>query len=371
MIWHCYASCAFGIESVLARELKNLNFNNVKTRNARVYFDADETGIATANVWLRTADRVYIVFKEFEANTFSELYDGIREINFDKSIPSDAKIIVNGNSVKSTLKSVSAIQSISKKALADNLCELYHMGFLPETGNRYNIFINFLNNITTIALNTSGEGLNRRGYRTKNVAAPLRESLAAALVLLSRWGDRTFYDPMCGGGTIAIEAAMIAANIAPGLYRRFDAQSFNNEFNNAFKIAKENALYSIMKPKTAIYASDIESASIKISEEHARNAHVYEYINFDIKSFERIGNFKNNSTLITNPPYSIRLGEAKENEKLYRALGKTLWKTEDLKFYILCANDRFEEYFGHRSDKKRKLYNGNIRCTYYQYYKYR
>lgn len=368
MNFRCYASCAFGIESVLARELKNYRYENVDTKDGRVYFNADEYGIARANLWLRTADRIYIILKEFEAVNFTQLYDEIRSVDFNGFLPSDAKLPVNGNAVKSTLMSVADIQSITKKAIVDNLCGFYKIKSLPESGSIFNIFINILNNKASLVLNTSGAGLNRRGYRIKNVEAPLRETLAAALVLISRWKDRNFYDPMCGGGTLAIEAAMIASNTAPGLYRHFDAQNFNNKFKASFKTIKEEAQNEIKIPKKKIIASDKDKKSVLSSIENAKSAHVYEYIKIEEKDFKDIDYFDENSTLITNPPYSIRLGNNVENEKLYREMGDKLWNTS-LNFYILCANDKFERYFGHKADKKRKMYNGNIRCDYYQYFK--
>lgn len=371
MVFRCYASCAFGIESILANEFKKLKFKNIETRDARVYFDADELDIARANICSRTADRIYIVLKEFEAYSFAQLYDEINNTEFNHIIPPSAKIIVNGNAVKSILMSVSDIQSISKKAIADNLCKKYNLKLLAETDNRFNIFVNILNNKVSLVLNTSGAGLNRRGYRTKNVEAPLRENLAAALVLISRWKDRVFYDPMCGGGTIAIEAAMIAAQIAPGLYRNFDAQNFNNEFRKAFHTIKENAQSEIIIPKIPIFAFDNNKYAVEVAKENAHKAHVFDFLKIEVKDFQNIKHFAENSTLITNPPYAIRLDNQSDTELLYKIMGERLWRDDYLKFYILCANDNFERYFGHKADKKRKLYNGNIRCTYYQYFKNR
>ena len=227
MEYKCFATCSFGLESVTAQELKRMQFQDVMASDARVYFSADEDGIAKANLWLRTADRVYIELAQFCAVTFDELFEGVKRVPLEKYIPKEAEFPVDADSVNSALKSVSDIQSICKKASADRLLQKHSTNRLPETGSRYNIHIKILRDTVSMCLNTSGAGLNRRGYRQSNVAAPIRETLAAGIVLLSGYKGGAFCDPMCGSGTIAIEAAMIAANIAPGLKRDFDAQKWD------------------------------------------------------------------------------------------------------------------------------------------------
>ncbi len=369
MTYRCYASCAFGIEGILAQELKQLAFQNVAAQDARVYFDADERGVARANICLRTADRVYIVLDEFHAHTFEELFEGVRAIEFGDILPSDARFPVDADAVGSDLMSVSDIQAISKKAAVKAMQRVYAQERFPENGSVFRLYVNNHKNKVTVALNTSGNGLNRRGYRLKNVQAPLKETLAAALILISRWSRRDFYDPMCGSGTIAIEAAMIAADMAPGVKRRFDAQSFSNTFQKAFAEVREDAKSRIKKPEMLIAASDIDRGSLALAREHAYHMDVGEYIRIERRPVAEFRQPERPATIITNPPYAVRLGEQKEVEHLYRDMGKAFLPLEDAVVFVICASERFEALYGAKADKKRKLYNGNIRCTYYQYFK--
>ena len=228
MNYRCYASCAFGIEGILAGELRELGFGNVSAQDARVYFDADEKGIAKANIFLRTADRVYLVLKEFRATTFDDLFEGVAAIPFGDFMSSDARFPVDGNAVRSTLGSVSDVQAITKKAVVTAMQRVYPKERFEENGSMFNLYVNLLKDQVTIALNTSGMGLNRRGYRLKNAQAPLKETLAAALIIISQWRTRDFYDPLCGSGTIAIEAAMRAANNAGSMHRDTAMNSARN-----------------------------------------------------------------------------------------------------------------------------------------------
>jgi len=371
MKYRCYASCAFGIEGILAEEIRRLGIENVAAQDARVYFDACEAEIAKANIFLRTADRVYIVLDEFDAITFDELFEGIRKFDFASVAPSDARIPVDANAVRSELMSVSDIQSISKKAIVDAMRRVYKEDRLPENGNVFNVFVNIYKNRVTLALNSSGAGLNRRGYRLKNVQAPLKETLAAAMILISKWRTRDFFDPMCGSGTIPIEAAMIAADMAPGIKRRFDAQSYSNIFRNAFADAREEAKAKIVMPKMKIMAGDIDRKNVNIAREHARNMDVSEYMDFYTGNVSEIRTFGNPSSIITNPPYAVRLGEKEDTERLYRNMGRAFDRLEDTLVFVICANDKFEKLYGKKADKKRKLYNGNLKCTYYQYFRKR
>ena len=369
MKYRCYASCSFGIEGILANELKVLGFENVNALDARVYFDADERGIATANLFLRTADRVYLVLKEFRAVTFEELFEGVASIPFGNIMPSDARFPVDGNAVRSALGSVSDVQSISKKAVVRALQRVYKHERFPENGNVFNLYVNLLNDQVTVALNTSGVGLNRRGYRLKNAQAPLRETLAAALIMISRWRTREFFDPLCGSGTIAIEAAMMAAEMAPGIKRRFDAQSYDNTFRQAFQEERERAKSLVKEPGMGIFASDIDRKSLDLAREHAHNMDVAQWIRFEHRDVRRFEQPQRPASVITNPPYAVRMGEEKEVAALYRDMGKTLLPLQDTLLFMITADERFESKFGMPADKRRKLYNGNIRCTYYQYFK--
>jgi len=371
MSYQCYASCAFGIEGVLAEEMRRLNLKNVTAHDARVYFDADADDIARANLFLRTADRVYLVLAEFFVHSFEELFTNIQRIPLGDLLPSDARFPVNANAVQSTLMSVSDIQSVSKKAAVRAMQRTYHKEHFPENGSTFNLYVNLYKNKATVALNTSGAGLNRRGYRLKNVQAPLRETLAAAMILLSRWRTRDFYDPMCGSGTVAIEAAMIARSIAPGMNRRFDAQSYGNEFRRSFSLARQEAECAVRPVEMQIFASDIDAGNLALAKEHARNAGVEASISFVQRDVRQFAPPSRPATIITNPPYALRLGEEKETLALYRAMGKAFLPLHDTMVFVLCAHQKFEQNFGMRADKKRKLYNGNLQCTYYQYFKKR
>lgn len=361
MRYRCFASCSFGLEGVVASELKTLGFEDIEPRDARVYFFSDEAGIARANIRLRCADRIYIEMGSFTAATFDELFEGVRKVAWEEYIQSSAAFPVNADSVKSTLFSVSDIQSISKKAVVERLKEKHRTNELPETGEKYDIHIKLLGNTVSACLNVSGAGLNRRGYRIVNVKAPVRETLAAGLVMLTGWKHGDFADPMCGSGTIAIEAAMIAANIAPGLSRGFDGEKWGM-FKNEWKKEREAAREDIKDPAGVIYASDIDKEALGAADRNAKAAGVnLRLYHADIRGFSR-----KDCVVLTNPPYAQRLGEQREVHELYREMGKALLGT-DRKF-IITADDEFERYFGFRAKKKRKLYNGSIRCTFYQYY---
>ena len=360
MRYKCFASCAFGLEGIVADELKRLDMYDVRAQDARVYFDASAMDIAKANIALRVADRVYIEIAQFEATTFDMLFEGVRAIAWEDYIPKNAVFPVNADAVKSRLFSVSDIQSISKKAAAVRLMKAYHLPSMPETGERYDIHIKLLRDRASVCLNVSGAGLNRRGYRAVNVKAPIRETLAAGLVLLSRWRSGDFADPMCGSGTIAIEAAMIGANIAPGLGRSFDGEKwhmFGGEWNTQRDWARQQ-----IQPGPDVYASDIDTQALGAASKNAEAAGVQiKLYHADVRDFCREG-----CTVLTNPPYAERLGDEKSVHVLYKDMGQALRDVR--RKYIITADDQFERHFGTRADKKRKLYNGSIRCTLYQYY---
>ncbi len=361
MAYRCFASCAFGLEGVTSRELKDLRVAEIDARDARVYFLADEAGIARANLWLRTADRVYIELKSFTAVTFDELFEGVRSISWANYIPKNAAFIVNADSVGSRLFSVSDIQSIGKKAAAVSLMAGHRVSLLPETGEKYDIHIKILRDTVSVCLNTSGQGLNRRGYRVVNVAAPIRETLAAGLVLLSGWRGGEFVDPLCGSGTIAIEAAMIGQGMAPGLKRSFDAENWNG-FGRAWRDERTAASEKPSDNLPLIYASDIDPKAVGAADRNAHAAGVdIRIFKADVKNFAR-----KQCTVLTNPPYAERLGEKKAVQQLYGDMGRAFAAAD--KKYIITADEEFERFFGKRATRKRKLYNGSIRCTYYQYF---
>lgn len=355
----CFASCAFGLEATAALELRKLGFSDVGAKDARVYFQADEAGIARANLWLRTADRVYIEITDFEAMSFEALFEGVRAVPWEKYIGKNAAFPVNADSVGSGLFSVSDIQSVGKKAVVTRLMDAHKVRVLPENAEKHDIHLKILRNRVSVCLNTSGPGLNRRGYRAAGVAAPIRETLAAGLVMLTGWNAGGFADPMCGSGTIAIEAAMLGANIAPGLTRAFDAQHWQ-PFSRAFDHERKKA-HSQKTQCPPIYASDIDKKALSVAARNAKAAGVdIKLYHADVRDFSRT-----DCMVLINPPYAMRLGEKDAVHKLYGDIGRALSRVE--RKFIITADEQFERYFGKRAAKKRKLYNGNIRCTLYQY----
>ena len=295
---------------------------------------------------MRTADRIYIELASFKAATFDELFEGVKRVPLEESVPKDAQFPVDADSVNSALKSVSDIQSICKKAAVDRLMQKHKTGRLPETGKRYNIHIKILRDEVSVCLNTSGAGLNRRGYRQANVAAPIRETLAAGIVLLSGFKEGPIYDPMCGSGTIAIEAAMAAAGIAPGLGRDFDAQRWNG-FDKSFEKARTQAKDAPKAPYE-VYASDVDTKALSAASKNAQAAGVdIKIYHADISDFAR-----SECTVITNPPYAQRLGQKEQVHGLYRTMGRVLSETDRQRKYIITADNQFERYFGRRADRK-------------------
>ena len=364
-----YAACAFGLEAVVARELKRLDITDVAARDARVYFKADEAGLARANVCLRCADRIYMVLSEFPARTFEELFEGVSRTDFGGMIPPKAKMPVAGDAVSSVLGSVSDIQAVSKRAVIESMKRTHGNIVFEETKSAYQIYVSILRDEVSVCLNTSGAGLNRRGYRVKNSEAPLKETLGAALLKIARWYAHPLYDPMCGSGTIAVEAAMMAKNIMPGANRSFAAQHFGSEFKRAFDIEKQRAADGVKPAGAPVFASDIDGAAIELAKFHAERAGVLEDIRFSRANVADFTLQTPDACIVTNPPYAQRMGEQKEVDRLYGKMGKAFFKDPDNKVFVLTADSGFENKFGRRADKKRKLYNGNIKCTYYQYFK--
>ncbi len=367
--YKCFAACSFGLEGLAAEELRRLGFGGVAASDARVYFDADEAGVVRANLWLRTADRVYIELHAFEARTFDELFEGVKGMAWQAWLPKNARFPVAADSVGSVLKSVSDIQAISKKAIAESMKKHYKLSLFPENGAEYPIYAFIYKDKVSVAMNTSGKGLNRRGYRTLNAEAPLRETLAAGLVLLSHYrGDETFIDPMCGSGTIAIEAAMYAKKIAPGMNRGFAFESWSGLYKKELDGAKRQARESVLNTAPDIRASDIDESVLKLARIHAKQAGLEKTIDFRCADAGKLNLRETKGVLVTNPPYAVRLGETKETRALYAKMGEAFLNS-GLNCYIIFADDEFERYFRKRADKKRKLYNGNIRCTLYQYFR--
>ncbi|MBL0386790.1 class I SAM-dependent RNA methyltransferase [Tumebacillus sp. ITR2] len=363
------ATAPMGLEAIVSREVKNLGYTNVRTDNGRVEFEGDESAIARCNLWLRTADRILIKMGEFKATTFDELFEGTKALNWPDWIPQDAEFPVDGKSQKSQLSSVPACQGIVKKAVVEKLKEAYNIEWFQETGAMYRIQVSLLKDIATITIDTSGVGLHKRGYRQLTAQAPLKETLAAALVDLSRWAPhRPFIDPFCGSGTIPIEAAMIGRNIAPGLHRDFSAQNWptisQSIWDRARQEAKDLAKFDL---PLEILGSDIDPEVLSLANYHIRQAKLGEAIKLKNLPVAKMSLDQQYGVIVSNPPYGERIGERKEVERAYKELGDIARKNDTLSVFVLTSNLMFEQFYGKRADKKRKLYNGRIECNLYQY----
>ena len=361
--------CLLGLEKLVGDEIKRLGLQDVQVENGRVLCRGTEADIARLNINLRCGARVLLVLGEFPARSFEELFQGTRAIAWEDYLPRDAAFPVKGYSISSQLHAVSACQSIIKKAMVERLKAHYGMEQFPETGIKYQVRFSLFKDQAAICLDTSGEGLYKRGYRAVGVEAPLRETLAAAMVLLSRYRGRDpFCDPFCGSGTIPIEAALIAKNRAPGLDRSFDAQKWAFLAANIWMDAADEAMDKEFHGSYDIWGGDINPKAVAIAKDNARKAGVDDIIRFevaDMKSFRRQSEY---GQLVTNPPYGERLMEKQEAEELYRELGK-VWKQLPPKWrtLVLSSHTEFERTFGRTADKKRKLYNGMIKCDLFMY----
>lgn len=357
-----------GLESFTARELKRLGYET-KTEDARVSFAGNLSDICRANIFLRTGERVLIKMAEFNATSFEELFQNTRAVAWEELLGKDAAFPVKGHSLKSQLASVRDCQAIIKKAIATKMSEKYSCDRLPEDGVKYQVQFSIYKDRVTLMIDTSGEPLHKRGYRIKHNAAPLRETIAASIVMLSYWRfEDVLCDPFCGSGTIPIEAALFKKNIAPGKNRRFAAHSFPFIEKSAWDLAQEEALSGERDLKLQILASDIDADCVKIAKESAKNAGVGDDISFYRANALDFKSDISGGTIMCNPPYGERLSDKKECEKLYSDFGKVFKNLDNWSMYLLTSNESFESFFGKRSDKKRKLYNGMIKCNLYQYF---
>ncbi len=363
-------TCSFGLEAVLKREAQALDFENISVSDGYVEFTGDLDDAAKANIWLRTADKVLLVIGRFQAMTFEELFDNTYALPWTEIIPKDANFLVNGKSFKSALSSVPACQSIVEKAIIKKLQTKYHIEHFPKTGAEYTIQAALLKNTVTVTLNTSGPSLHKRGYRQGQVIAPLKETMAAALIELSYWRkDRIFIDPCCGSGTIPIEAAMIGRNIAPGIMRKFAAENWDFIPSDIWKEARKCAYAAIdYDTPLNIYGFDINSHAIEISKLNAENAGVDDCIEFECVPFNKLELKGDYGVCITNPPYGERMGNLDDVERLYRDMGKLFTKNDTWSAYFITSHEGFERLYGKKADKKRKLFNGNVKTDYYQYF---
>ncbi len=367
---NCTATCSFGLESVLSAELKKMEFLNIAAENGRVNFTSDLEGIAKANINLRTAERIYIELAVFNAVTFDQLFDNTENIPFHKYIDRYGAIVVNVSSVSSVLKSIPNCQSIVKKAIIKSLGKYYKTDTFPETGARYPVNVFIMKDNVRIYLDTSGSSLYKRGYRKRGGEAPLKETLASAIVQLSYWNkDRILIDPFCGTGTILIEAAMILKNIAPGLYRDFVSEIWPVFKDNEWSKVRQFYKSAIKEDnKVRLYGSDIDSSVIAAARHNARVAKVSDVINFSVKDFKDITVPSEKGVIICNPPYGERLEDQAAASKIYADMGKKFKEFDNWSIYILAPEKIFEDAYGKKADKRRKLYNGKIICNLYQYF---
>lgn len=365
------APCLFGLEGILADELKGIEAENVQAVNGRVYFSGDESILARANICLRTAERVLILVGKFKATSFTELFENVRNLPFENYILKSDAFPVAGWSLQSKLHSVPDCQKIVKKAVVERLKSKYGIEWFEETGKKYQIQFSILKDEVDIMIDTSGEGLHKRGYRACANEAPIKETLAAAFSLLARiYPDTKLYDPFCGSGTILIESALIANKIAPGLKRGFISEGFDFIDESVFRRERERAIDLIERTaEFKAFGSDIDENTLKIAQSNAKKAGVSNCIAFkkcDIKDFTLPDD---RCLIITNPPYGERLLDIKSAEALYKTMGEKFIKERGKKYYIISPDEDFEKIFGRSADKRRKLYNGNIKCQLYMYFR--
>jgi putative N6-adenine-specific DNA methylase len=363
------ATSSFGLESVVAQELRKLGYNELTVENGKVTFMGNEEDIARCNIWLRTADRVLIKMAEFKAADFEELFQATHNVRWEDMIPVNGKMHVVGKSVRSKLASTRDSQAIVKKSIIKAMNRKYHLLQFPETGPLYKIEVSLLKDMATLTIDTSGPGLHKRGYREETGEAPLRENLAAALVLLSRWRpDRVLADPMCGSGTIAIEAALIGRNIAPGIRRQFVSESWEVIPKKIWDEVRLEAHTKEHNLSFKILASDNDGRVLKKARDNAVNAGIGDFIAFQRLPVEELRSHKKYGCIVCNPPYGERVGDPKDVERLYRSMGEVLLRLDGWSLFVLTAHQGFESLFGRKANKNRKLYNGDIKCYFYEYF---
>lgn len=365
------APCHFGLEAVLKREIQNLGYEILETDDGRVTFLADEEGICRANIFLRTAERVLLKVGEFQAVTFDELFEKTRQIPWEDYIPADGKFwVTKAASVKSRLFSPSDIQSIMKKAMVRRLQEHYHQEWFREEGAAYPLRVFLKKDIVTVAIDTTGISLHKRGYREVSGKAPITETLAAALIMLTPWrGDRILVDPFCGSGTFPIEAAMMAADMAPGMNRSFVSENWSNLIpKNLWYHAVDEASSRIkQKIETDIQGYDLDGSVIKVARRNAREAGVDHLIHFQERDVRELRHPKKYGFIITNPPYGERLEEKAALPALYKAFGESFQKLDSWSAYMITSYEDAERYFGRKAQKNRKIYNGMLKTYFYQF----
>ncbi len=363
--------CHFGLEAVLKKEIYDLGYEILKVEDGRVTFEGDAEAVCRANIFLRTAERVLVKAGEFTAETFDELFEGIKAIPWEDYIPKDGRFwVTKASSIKSKLFSPSDIQSIVKKAMVERLKQHYHVEWFPEDGASYPLRIFLLKDRVTAAIDTSGESLHKRGYRTMTSKAPITETLAAALILLTPWRkDRILVDPFCGSGTFPIEAAMMAANIAPGMEREFTAEQWTNLIErqlwyDAVEEARDQVDTDI---QADIQGYDIDGEIVKAARENAKRAGVEQLIHFQQRPVSALSHPKKYGFVITNPPYGERLEEKEALPALYTEIGQAFSRLDSWSEYLITSYEDAERYIGRKADKNRKIYNGMLKTYFYQF----
>lgn len=362
--------CHFGLESVLKREILNLGYDIVKVEDGKVTFSGDLAACARANIFLRTTERVLLKAGEFQAETFDELFEKTKAIPWEEYLPKDARFwVTKANSVKSKLFSPSDIQRIMKKAMVERMKQKYHCERFEETGAAYPVRVSIVKDVVTIGIDTSGDSLHKRGYRRFTSQAPITETLAAALIMLTPWRkDRILLDPFCGSGTFPIEAAMIGANIAPGMRREFQAENWEMYEKNIWREARDEAESLMLHNlEMNIQGYDIDKNIVAAARENARLAGVENYIHFQARSVSEVSSSKKYGFIITNPPYGERLEEKEALPALYREMGRVFRTLDSWSYYMITSYEDAEKQFGRKADKNRKIYNGMLKTYFYQF----
>ena len=363
--------CHFGLEAVLKREIYDLGYEITKVEDGRVTFEGDEEAVCRANIFLRTAERVMIQVGRFKATTFEELFQGIKNLPWEEYIPEDGKFWVKkASSINSKLFSPSDIQSIAKKAMVERMKQKYHKEWFKEDGAAYPVRIFLLKDEVTVALDTSGDSLHKRGYRTMTSKAPLTETLAASLIMLTPWRkDRILVDPFCGSGTFPIEAAMIAANIAPGMNRDYTAEEWTNMIDRKlwYECVKEAEDMIDTTVKVDIQGYDIDGDVIKAARENAKRAGVEHMIHFQQRAVADLSHPKKYGFIITNPPYGERLEDKADLPELYTQIGQAYQRLDSWSMFLITSYTDTEKYIGRKADKNRKIYNGMLKTYFYQF----
>ena len=360
--------CLFGLEGLVGDELRRMKLENVRVEDRRAFFTGGYDAMAKANLRLRMGERVMILLGRFQAKTFEELYQGVKALPLEDVIPKDGQFPVKGYSLDSQLHSVPDCQSIVKKAAVDRLGAKYGLSWLPETGIKFQLHFTILNDQVTLSLDTSGQGLHKRGYRAVGKDAPLHETLAAGMIQLARSRGREFFwDPFCGSGTIPIEAALIAKNRAPGLNRHFAAEEYPWVPREVWTQAKEEAKAKEFNGKYRILGSDNDPACVSLAFANARKAGVADLVDFKDGDATKLPLPCDEGILVCNPPYGERMMEQQSAQRLYSALGRHLKFADKWQKFVITSEPEFEHYFGRRADKKRKFYNGKIKCDYYMF----